>query len=206
VRVAECGMSTGLFVGIRHSFIDEAQDSASAFLDAINRALSEHGLPLYADPVELPDVYSDHLFGRSQLDHHSSRVFVKIASLGTEARESPNLALIRDNPFRVAFVPIDFFPPFATAYHERIGGSAIRIWIGSLPHFLRELRLLAGDLGIPMADGDLTDKMAAAINDFKPLYEGDSTELAEDERTAWLAMFEGTRLAMEHRIALSFAG
>jgi hypothetical protein len=48
--------------------------------------------------------------------------------------------------------------------------------------------------------------MAEAINDFKPLYEGDSTELAEDERTAWLAMFEGTRLAIEHRIALSLAG
>jgi hypothetical protein len=201
-----CDMSTGLFMGIRTSFIDEAQDSASAFVDAINRVLITHGVSSYVDPVEPPNVYTGHLFGRSQLDHHSSRVLVKIASLGTDSRESVNLALIRDNPFRLAFVPMEFSPPSPTAYHEQLAGNAIQIWVGSLPHLLMELRLLAGDLGIPFKDGDLTDEIAAAINDFKPLHDGDSTELAEDERTAWLAMYEGARLALEHKVALTLAG
>jgi hypothetical protein len=199
-------MSTGLFMGVRCSFVEEAQDSASAFLDAINLGLSQRGLPRYADPVSPPNVYSGHLFGRSALDHHTSRVLMKIADLGANLRESPNLALIRDNPFRLTFVPIDFSPPFPSGYHEQIVGQSIRIWIGSIPRLLTELRFLAADLGIPMRDDLLTDETAIAINEFKPLYDGDSTELSEHERTAWLALYEGARLAMDHNVALSLAG
>lgn len=78
--VAEFGtMSTGLFMGVRGSYIDEAQASATAFLEAINGALSDKGIARYVDPQESPNVYKDALFGRSELDHHSSRVLVKIA-------------------------------------------------------------------------------------------------------------------------------
>jgi hypothetical protein len=74
-----------------------------------------------------------------------------------------------------------------------------------LAHLLNELRLLAGKLGIPLTNGDVTDATALAINAFEPLYEGDSTELAEDERTAWLALYEGARLALQHNVALTLA-
>jgi len=193
-------------MGIRSSFVDEAQSSASAFVDAINRVLSERGVSSYADPDDPPNVYAGHLFGRSELDHHSSRVLVKIASLGIASRTSPNLELIRDNPFRLAYVPIDFFPPSPTAYHEQITGKDGRIWVGSLPHLLTELKSLAEDLGIPLTNGDITDETAADINDFKPFNVKDSTELIEDDRTAWLAIYEGTRLALQHNVALSLAG
>lgn len=82
----------------------------------------------------------------------------------------------------------------------------MQIWVGSLAHLLAELRLLAGKLGIPLANGDLRDEIATAINAFEPLHEGDSTELAEDERTAWLALYEGARLALQHNVALTLAG
>jgi len=66
-------MSTGLFMGVRGSYIDGAEASAEAFLDAINRALTHRGAAPYLDPPEAPNVYEGHLFGRSQLDHRSSR-------------------------------------------------------------------------------------------------------------------------------------
>jgi len=199
-------MSTGLFMGIRRSFVEEAQDSASTFIDSINRALADRALPPYVDPSEPPHVYTDHLFGRSALDHHSSRVLVDIANLGNSAQERPNLGLIRDNPFRVAFLPIDFSLPLQTDYFEQIGGDRFRIWAGSLPHLHLELSAIARDLGIPLKNGNLTDEVAAAINEFEPLYDGDSADLAEDERTAWLALYEGARLALGHNVALSLAG
>jgi len=199
-------MSTGLFMGIRSSFIPEAQNAASDFIYAINHILNSRGVPPYIDPIDPPNVYNGHLFGRSELDHHSSRVIQKIAGIGCSARNSPNLALIFNNPFRVAYVPIDFSPPSPTAFHDRIGGERIQIWVGSLPHLLAELRWLAADLRIPLSDGDITGETAAAINDWKSLYAGDPLELAEDERTAWLAIYEGARLASQHNVALSLAG
>jgi hypothetical protein len=69
-----------------------------------------------------------------------------------------------------------------------------------------ELSSVSSDLGIPLNNGSLADEVAAAINEFKQFYEGDSAQLAEDERTAWLALYEGTRLALEHNVALSRAG
>jgi hypothetical protein len=129
-------MSTGLFMGVRGSFIDGAEPSAKAFLDAVNHALGDKGFAPYLDPPEPPNVYKGHLFGRSELDHHSSRVFAQIASLGTESRENPNLELIRNNPYRVTFVPTEFTPPALTEYYERICGEAVQIWVRLVATFV----------------------------------------------------------------------
>jgi hypothetical protein len=94
-------------------------------------------------------VYKGHLFGRAELDHHTSRVLSEIARRGTQSSENPNLALIRDNPYRVSFVPADFAPPASTEDYEQIGGEDTEIWVGSLPRLLTELKQLAGQLGIP---------------------------------------------------------
>ena len=199
-------MSTGLFMGVRTSYTDESQACAEAFLDAINRVLLDSGIAPYSDPRNPPSVYMGHLFGRSELDHHSSRVLAKIAGVGVESRQSTHLALIRDNPYRTAFLPLDFASPLLTDYRERIEGEPVQIWIGSLPCLLSELTMLAANLGIPLKDGLLTDETARAINDCDPLFDGDSKELAEDERTAWLALYEGARLGLKHNVALSLAG
>jgi len=199
-------MSTGLFMGVRSSYVDGAEAKAEAFLDAINRALTQRGATPYLDPPEAPNVYKGHLFGRSELDHHTSRVLSEISNLGTQSSENPNLALIRDNPYRVAFVPADFAPPASTAYYEQIGGADTQIWVGSLPRLLTELKQLAVQLGIPLVNGELADETASAINQFESLRNGDSVKLIEDERTAWLALYEGARLAIEHRVALTLAG
>jgi len=175
-------------------------------VDAINESLSAFRLGPYQDPDSSPDGYVNVFFGRSSLDHHSSRVFEKIGKLATGRRESPNLALIRDNPFRVAFVPFYFSGSIVTSYEEMLAGGRVRISVGSLPNLLKELALLASDLEIPMEGDQLANETAEHINNWTPFKGDDSIELIENQRTAWLALYEGTRLGIHHNIALSLAG
>jgi hypothetical protein len=199
-------MSTGLFMGVRQSYIEEAQPLARKFIQAMNRALAKNGIPVYVEPYTPPNVYNGNLFGRSELDNHTSRVLAEVAGIAASLSPSPHLALIRDNPYRVSFVPADFDSPFQTDYSEQISGTAIPIHVGSLPQLLAELKTLAQVLGIPLNEGELSDRDASAINAWRPLHDGDTAELIEDERTAWLLLYEGTRLAIHHNIALTLAG
>lgn len=105
----------------------------------------------------------------------------------------------------MVFVPVSFSSCLPTAYREQIGAGFAQIWVGSLPYLLTELTLLAGELGIPLVGGSLEDSTAVAINDSSPLYSNDPVVLAE-ERTAWLVLYEGARLAADHGVALSLAG
>lgn len=199
-------MSTGLFMGIRSSYTENSRGLADALLTAINNVLAVNGFAVYVDPDPPPNVYTGHMFGRSALDHHSSRVLIDIAYRATISKNSANLALVRDNPYRVVFVPAKLRMPYETEYQERIAGNMVAIWIGSLHGLLEELGWLADDLGIPVIDGQIADQTAAAINVYQPFREGDSVELIEDWRTAWLALHEGARLAKETGVALTLAG
>lgn len=198
-------MSTEIFMGVGCSFGGETSGSATALLDAMNRVLPENGIEPYSDPQQPPRVYRGHLFGRSALDHHSPRVFLELVAMAEGLGPSPNLALIRENPRRVVFLPREFSRPLATGYCEKGGGDQVPVWAGSLPQLLCELVKLARELRIPLAKGKLTDQSAHAINMLRPFDERDSTKLIENYRTAWLALYEGARLAIENGVALTLA-
>lgn len=199
-------MSVGVFMGIRASFTDQTQESAGAYEEAINRVLRRAGLPEYYDPPSLPNVYVKRNFGRSAFDHHSATRLMGIAYLaGTYLEKAEHVRLIERNPFRVTFVPIDFAHPFKTNYKEKIGGSQTQIWVGSAQGLFRELCELAPVLGIPFQRNKLSDSVVERINALKPLDALDEAEPAE-ERTAWLLLYEGARLALKHGVALSLAG
>jgi hypothetical protein len=192
-------------MGVGCSFGGETSGSASTLLDAMNRVLPENGIEPYADPEQSPRVYRGHLFGRSALDHHSARVFLELVAMAEASGPAPNLALIRQNPHRAVFLPRVFARPLATDYFEKNGGDPVPVWAGSLPQLLEELAKLAHELGIPLLDGKLTDQTADAINMFRPFRLLDSTKLMENHRTAWLALYEGARLAIENGVALTLA-
>jgi len=193
-------------MGIRSSYTEDSQGLADKLVKAINDVLVADGFASYVDPDTPPNVYIGNMFGRSALDHHSSRVLIQIADRAAQSKRSPNLVLIRDNPYRVVFVPAQLLSPHATSYRERIAGNSVGIWVGSLGGLLEELGWLAGGLGIPTENGQISDATAAAINDYKPFHEGDSGEIIEDWRPAWLALYEGARLAKETGVALTLAG
>ncbi len=193
-------------MGVRESYIEQALDHAKAYVAAINDALAAAGLPAYHDPERPPDVYSSGLFGRSALDHHSARCLVRVAEIAADHLHSPHLGLLLDNPYRVAFVPAHFARPLETIASDRIGGENVGLWVGSCLGLLSELVGAAPALGIPLDGGSLADETASRINEFETLFEGDSLEFAENERTAWLVLFEGARLATQHHVALALAG
>ena len=199
-------MSVGLFMGIVPSYTEEAEDSARELLAAINSRLQEQNLPLYSEPDEPPDVYVDDIFGRSELDHHSAGCFVELADLAEQHNSTRQHLAILANPYRAVFLPQDLGEPFETGYKEEIFGDLLEVWAGSAPKLLDELTELAQYLGIPLENGVLSDEVAAKINEFELLTEDDDGELSEDERTAWLALYEGARLAFENKVALSLAG
>lgn len=199
-------MSVGLFMGIVPSYTEEAEDSARELIAAINSRLQEQNLPLYSEPDEPPDVYVDDVFGRSELDHDSASCFMQLAEIAEEHNSARQHLAILANPYRAVFLPQDFAEPFETGYREEIFGDLLEVWAGSAQRLLDELAELAPHLGIPLENSVLADDVAAKINDFELLTEDDDGELSEDERTAWLALYEGARLAIENKIALSLAG
>jgi hypothetical protein len=200
-------MTVGCFIGpVSSSYIDEAQETAASFVSCIDSALKRNGLRGYQEPATTPDVYDKGLFGRSALDHHTGSCLTEVAELGRTNARSPQLGLIADNPFRVTFVPHDFEQPLPSGHSESIWGEQVEIWVGSAPRLLAELVALAPVLGIPLVERKLTDQVAQQINDGAPLFDGDDCSLAEDERTAWLLLYEGARLAIEHAVPLNLAG
>jgi hypothetical protein len=168
--------------------------------------LQEQNLPLYSEPDEPPDVYVDDVFGRSELDHHSASCFVQLAEIAEERNSARQHLAILVNPYRAVFLPLNFSEPFNTGYKEEIFGELMEVWAGSAQRLLSELAELAPHLGIPLENGVLSDEVAAKINEFELLTENDDGDLAEDERTACLALYEGARLAVENKVALSLAG
>ncbi len=129
-----------------------------------------------------------------------------VAQIGATHHGAVQLQLIASNPYRVSFVPMDFDAPLPTDYTEVIDGSQVRIWVGSTPALRRELRAMAPSLSIPLDSDELSAEVAQRINDYEPLSEEDDGSLAEDERPAWLLLYEGARLSVEHGVALSLAG
>jgi hypothetical protein len=76
-----------------------------------------------------------------------------------------HLSLLAENPYRVAFLPIDFDEPIQTDYSAPIDVELTRINVGSLYHLAEDLQLSASELGITLVDG-LPDQLAEKINSF----------------------------------------
>ena len=198
-------MSVGFFLGIRSSYIDEAQDSAEAYIAAINKALRRRFLPAYEEPAE-PYVYVDTMFGRSALDHDSARSIGALANRVTRQRRAPHFASLDYNCYRVAFVPIDFPEPLDTEFSEKLFGDETFIQVGSSIALFREVLESAALLGVPLENGSLSDATAARISEYEPLFPGDVVDPNSDLRHTWLLLHEGVRFSVQHSIALSLAG
>jgi hypothetical protein len=199
-------MSVGFFMGIRPSYMDEARATADAYIAAINKALASAGLGGYVDPETPPNVYDGSRFGRSSLDHHSARCLAALGELALAKGIDGQISVLAANPYRIAFVPVDFPTPLATGHSEGIGGQPTAIPVGSSHALLREVLRLAPHLGITLRGGALDDSLATRIDDMEPLSPDDDGSQSDDERTAWLLLHEGARLSVSYGVALSLAG
>jgi hypothetical protein len=197
-------MSVGAFLGIRPSFTNEP--AANAFLQAIARALRGAELPAYHEPVEATARARTGRFGRSSFDHHSAAALTGLARRAVGSDIGRQLQLIGNNPHRAAFLPIDFPSPLQTDYVDPIAGNRTPIRAGSAYGLKRDLLALAPDLGIPLEGDGVSDEVAEQIDAGQSLDDSDYGPAWDDERTAWLLLFEGARLAIAHHTAFSLAG
>ncbi len=195
-------MSVGVFLGIRPSYPAGYESSAERFIANINTALRSVGLGEYREPPTPIDPYVDGHFGRSSLDHNSAGAIEAVAGCCPEQVACANLGLLGTNPYRVAFLPIPLLTPIETDYTEMISGEPTKIWVGSLFGLSDDLRRVGEVLGIPVADGEVNDVVARALDDFLPL----SDECDPGDCNVWLMLHEGCRLARSFNVALSFAG
>src|SRR5687768_4610426 len=104
-------MSVGCFIGIRVSYTDASQEAAERYLAAINLALRGIGVAEYSEPLQLPDVYNGHFFGRSALDRHTAGSLTRMAQRISSHTDAPQLKRLLMNPYRIAFVPRAFPAP-----------------------------------------------------------------------------------------------
>lgn len=200
-------MSTGFFIGIKESYIPEAKEEAKKYIKAINKVLKKHEVDEYKENEEAPDVYEKGFFGKSVLDHHSSGCLVKLCEYAEKIFNAEHLRLVKLNPYRVAFIPIDFEKPFVTDYQETLwGDNPINLNAGSSYRLKNELIEVAVHLGIEFENGEINEEQIEKINELEPFETGEDSELTEDLRSAWLLMYEGARLSIENKIALSLAG
>jgi hypothetical protein len=95
------------------------------------------------------------------------------------------------------YVPIDFSEViFSDDDHELPGGM-----LGSSVRLHAELIQVAPALGISLsANGELADAEAARINAL-----GESDEGLYRELTSWIALYEASRISIEHRTAIVFS-
>lgn len=201
-------MSVGFFLGIAHSYSDQAQHDAADLIEAINRGLSERGLAAYEDPDVPLDAFHQHeRLGRSSLDHHSAKMIARLGEMAAESFDATWAELLDVNPYRLVFLPRELDEPIFTDHTEEIWGSDVGIIAGSLDGLLEDLRQLAPELDIPI-DGDrLSDHTAARIDRADPLLDSeDDEDLVNNGRTAWLAVYEAARVARENDVALCLAG
>ncbi len=63
-------------MGVRNSYGEDYRGQADTLVKAINDVLVADGFAVYIDPDPPPHAYIGNMFGRSALDHHSSRVLI----------------------------------------------------------------------------------------------------------------------------------
>ena len=152
-------MATGFFMGIKESYIPEARKNAQNYIDAINKVLVDNQIGEYLEIENAPDVYNDGFFGQSGLDHHSSSCLAEFAKYAETKIEVHHLKLISLNPYRVAFIPINFEYPFTTDFEEIFWGQdEVKLNVGSSYKLRDELIEVAQWLGIKFTNGDLNQE------------------------------------------------
>ena len=209
-------MGLGISVGILADLIINDQEAAAWVredLKIVNRYLTEAGLPAHVEPEQLPPLdwrTKDRSFSYSPL-HHLRRVYAR-------TKEDPNWELtpvaegedpIKDQAvedelymFRSHllchsdaegyYVPIDFTEVLSG---DDIPGG----FIGSSYRLRDELIVAARPLKITLVDGVVSD---AEIQRIEAIIA--KKELFYREHLAWLALFEATRLSIQHKSMIAF--
>jgi hypothetical protein len=210
-------MGLAISVGLLADLIVNDEEGAAHVgesLARVNGVLAENGLPAHVEPETLGKLGSRaRCRGFSCSFLHYLRRFAAHASTMPDWKPTPfpedddpahdlvvvdeltlfSSHLLCHSDCEGYYVPIDFPEPIFA--DEAIPGGML----GSSQGLLRELIAVAPFLGIQLSEGKLSDAEADRIN-----------QVAEAagpfwiEHMVWIALFEATRLSIQHRAAICF--
>jgi hypothetical protein len=186
----------------------EDEDLLAEELEAVNTALTSHGLPPHAEPEEWAPVKSRATlkgFPYSVL-HELRRAAVYALEQGKlpefDPHEDPSddplvvenvlegmLHLVCHSDREGYYVPTDFEEPIV---EEGVPGEIL----GSSQQLLSELVAVAPYLGITLDGDSLSDAEASRVGTTKGKW--------TNERIAWLALYEAARLSVERHTVIRF--
>ena len=176
-------------IGLHIAFLPRAHDgsvaSDEAFselaelreaLTVLNVVLQRKGLPEYVEPEVVASPYKRGRLGRSSVDHTGSTSLRQLPLFGKTRKQ---LMLLRD---------VDQLIFHPAAFDDRpectLPPNDQRTTLGSTPRLIEELVEMAPNLGIPLDNGSLSDKVAKKIADMKRLQLDKGLD-AEAEMLEW---------------------
>ncbi len=208
-------MGLAISVGILAELAEDDPEGAEEMRDEferINKVLKKHGLPLHAEPEQLPPFetrapvlsfpYSC-LHTLRRVYAHSIKTPGKPVSPSDSAKDvaqdpvlaevqSPSHHLLWHSDAEGCYLPIRF--SLAIESEEIAGGL-----VGSSNRLLDELIAVAPIIGVRLADGRLTDAEAERISTI--IVNAGQYEI---ELMVWIALFEACRFSIDHKTAICF--
>ena len=183
-------------IGVRASYSPEDTWQAEGFLDAINVALEQRGLPPYQDAHDPQSVdaglgRSPEFIGDSEIRH----LFDIASGYAAFGLRGP----------RDVYLPFEFTEPLEVPFYTwgRFQLFPRGALVGSHGMLQVALEDLATALEIPVTNAALSDDVVSSIARRLPLRpQADSPADVQELRPAWLLYFEGLRVARERQCAL----
>jgi hypothetical protein len=204
-------MSVGVFLGIGSSSGDA--DEVAKVRQAVSAALTAAGLPDYVETDDLAAAGAryDELAAQARTTEHA----IDAASLKVLARTIMRARGTQAGPFTdFATRPEQLFVP--GDFTQRVDAPQLAsrcVWSTGALH--TALRLAALTLGLPLANNDVPPNVIKLVAAHKKLGKNDPANDDPDDygfsmvshyRPEWLTLWELTRIAHEHKLALVLAG
>lgn len=214
-------MGVNFSVGMLADLMQHDSEGAKSFkqsLNNINAVLAENDLPEHNEPIELPDLES-----RAELDgypysflHHLRRVYARcindpdwvpvVLPEGDDVANDPIVDeescmfeshLLCHSDCEGFYLPVKFEEIIIDEKDlERIEGGSI----GSSYQLHDELISIADKLNIKLVDKQLYD------NEVEKIHQQVESETGLwIEKLMWLALFEASRLSIQHNTAICFS-
>jgi hypothetical protein len=185
-------MSVGIHIGVldhNPRIKCDVEDASNAFDQPLNVLLASLESSSEAGFYDVCGPGGRHCFGRSELDHGPASAFAALAELASA--KTPKVAA-HLSPFARLDRPILLMP-----YNSAFPLAGRHCYVLSAHDVQKSLVSLAPAIEIEPDSKDISDQHAEDINDCL-------NEEFEELQTAWLLLFEASRLSIANERALLF--
>lgn len=185
-------MGVSIYVGSYASCLKYDPDIALTMerqFREINIALAERGIEQHNEPNLIFNMNN-----RAAANNFSYGNIYQLRQFYMDSIEgSPSEShLVCHSDFDGYYVPVAFNK---VIQDKRVHGT----WLCSSYELMKELIIVAPELGISLSDGILCDEQAEVVNN-----RAWSRDILRDELIAWIALYEAARLSIEYKSAIVF--